>query len=158
MDIGAIALALLRHLALLTAWVLVVGGTAPRWPSARLAADRGPLRLTRFDTIPAYRRWRVAHWGARLPEAGHWFGGTSKRVIPDRTPAAITAHLVELRRAEWVHWLANLGLLPLLLLGWPWLWAAVTAVSLAVNLLFIAILRHNRLRLYSMLERSRRGA
>lgn len=130
-----------------------VGATAPRWPSAWLQADHGPLRLTRLDSVERYRRWGLHRLARRLPEAGRAFGGQSKRVVPDRSAGAISAHLVELRRGEWVHWLSNVSLLPVLTWSPFWLALAFTIVVLAVNFTFIGILRLNRLRYLALRER-----
>lgn len=134
-------------------WSVLVGATAPRWPDRWLARDRGPLHLNRHEDVRRYRRTRIPAFAERLPELGETFGGASKRTLPERTPESINAYLVEVRRAEWVHWLSCLGVLPLLAWNPWWLWLAFTLVVVTVNSVFIVILRHNRVRLNSLLRR-----
>ena len=141
------------NLATIALVTLAIGATAPRWPARWLRSDRGPLRLLGWESVELYRGWGFHRLARRLPEAGSAFGGASKRVVPDRSTAAISAHLVELRRGEWVHWLSNLSLLPLLAVDPWWLWSAFALMVVAVNLAFIGILRLNRLRYRSLSER-----
>lgn len=137
-------------------WTLAVGVSAPRWPTRWLDSDAGPLRLRAVDAPATYARLRVRRWGARLPEAGAAFGGRSKRALPGRNPSDLVGYLVEVRRAEWVHWLSMLCIVPVAVIGPWWLASAFTVVILLVNLTFIVILRHNRIRLLSLLRRSER--
>jgi len=142
----------LADLGIVAAWTLAVGASAPRWPAGWLARDRGPLRLTRLDAPGVHRRLGVDRWARRLPEWGGVFG-LSKARLPGRTPEHLAAYLVEVRRAEWVHWLSLASLVPVARLGPRWLTALFAAVACAVNAPFLAILRFNRVRLLRVLAR-----
>ncbi len=146
-----IALLVVVDLGVILVVTVAFGAWAPKWSRAWLGRDRGPLRLTPLDTLAAYRRLGVPGWGRRLPELGGLFG-TSKRRLPGRSPDALNAHLIELRRAEWVHWLSLLSLLPLIVFNPWWLWLAFAFVSCAVNAPFLAILRCNRVRLLALVR------
>lgn len=156
MDIPALLAAVGANLLSIALVSLAAGVTAPRWPRRWLERDRGPLRLTGFDDLHRFRRWGVHRWAVRLPEAGAAFGGANKRLHPRTTAAERLAYAVELRRAEWVHWLGLFAVVPVLARGPWWLGGAFALGVTAVNLAFIAILRNNRLRVYSLLERERR--
>ena len=153
MAVADLAWAVVLSIAIGLAVSVGIGATAPRWPSRWLRRDVGPLVLTRFDTPVVYRRLHAGAWSQRLPELGAAFGGRSKRALPGHAPTDLEAHLVEARRAEWVHWLSMLSLLPVALVGPWWLWLAFAAVVVAVNLVFILVIRFNRVRLTSILER-----
>lgn len=136
------------------AWTVAVGASAPRWPAAWLARDRGPLWLAPGESVGAYRRAGVHRWARRLPEWGGVFG-VSKRRLPGRTPELLGGYLVEVRRAEWVHWLSLLSLAPVARISPRWLAALFAGIAVAVNIPFLAILRFNRLRLLALLARGR---
>lgn len=138
---------------------VVVGGSAPRWPRNWLQTDPIPLALSRFDTRERYHRWRVSRLARQLPEGGGVFGGASKKHLPGTSQAALADYLIEVRRAEWVHWLSLLGLIPVGFWSPWWLWLVFAVIAVAVNAPFVAILRHNRLRLLSILRamEARRG-
>lgn len=133
---------------------VVIGASAPRWSTARLQRDTGPLRLVAAETAGHYRRIGVPRLARLLPEAGGAFGGESKRVLPGSSAMQLSDYLVEVRRAEWVHWLSMATVLPLLVFNPWWLWVFFAVVVVVVNGVFIAILRFNRLRLLAILERS----
>lgn len=134
---------------------VAIGATAPRWPSRWLQRDVGPLRLLPGDTVARYERLGARWWKRVLPEAGAMFGGQSKNKAPDYTdPASVRRYLVEVRRAEWVHWLSMLTWLPL---PWfqPWPLALFfLLVTAAGNMGAQIILRYNKVRLYGLLESS----
>ena len=94
-------------------------------------------------------------WLARhLPEAGDTFGGESKSQLPGNDPAALQRYLVEVRRGEWVHWLSMPTWIVLIFLPWnTWglivLWAFITV---GINLMFLSVLRYNRLRIERILQ------
>lgn len=136
---------------------VIVGATAPRWPVSWLRADVGPLALGPLDRRSVYRRLRVPALARRLPEAGGAFGGRSKRSLPGLSRGDLVGYLVEVRRAEWVHWLSMLSIVPIVFIGPWWLRLAFTLVVMAVNLVFIIVLRHNRVRLLSILDRDSRA-
>lgn len=158
MSVEEVARLIVLDVVVVVVWSVVVGATAPRWPTRWLQSDTGPLRLRSFDAPATYGRLRVRRWAARMPEAGAAFGGRSKRALPGRDPRDLAGYLIEVRRAEWVHWLSMLSIVPIALLSPWWLALAFGAVIVAVNLTFIVILRHNRIRLLALLRRSTRVA
>jgi glycosyl-4,4'-diaponeurosporenoate acyltransferase len=139
-------------LAVVLVVTLAVGATAPRWPGRWLSRDRGPLRLSRMDDERTYRRFGVHTWGRRLPEAGGVFG-SSKRHLSGGSREALAAYLVEVRRAEWVHWLSLVGLGPLAAFNPLWLWTVFAVIAIAVNAPFVVVLRRNRVRVLRLLAR-----
>ena len=60
-------------------------------------------------------------------------------------------YIVETRRAEWVHWLANLSVLPILLFAQWWIFLVFLIITIIVNAIPIMIVRYNRLRLLQYL-------
>lgn len=129
-----------------------IGLTAPHWPDRWLARDVGPLKLSRWDTRQRYERVGVLWWKRRFPEGGDWAGGESKNRLPDlQNKQAIEGYIVETRRAEWVHWLACLSWLPVMLFAEWWLVLVLAVLTLVVNSIAIMIVRYNRLRLYRVL-------
>lgn len=150
---GAWLTDVLLGLACVAVGSILVGAAAPRWQAARLRRDRGPLRLLPGEDPQWYRRLGV-HWlRRRFPELGAVFGGVSKNIPPDFTDAAsIHAYLVEVRRAEWVHWLSMLACLPLPLFQPWWLALGFLVISGLVNGAAQIILRYNKLRLYQLLD------
>ncbi len=133
-----------------------IGAISPRIPPAWLAADVGPLMLLPCESASAYRKRGVQTLIHRLPEWGEMFGGTSKATLPGTTPDDLVAYAIEVRRAEWVHWLSIVASLALFAFN-PW-WLATILVLLVTigNLPFILILRNNRLRIRDILERNGR--
>ena len=132
---------------------ILIGASAPRWPERWLQRDRGPLRLGPFDDVRVYRRWHVPSLARRLPEAGSAFGGDSKKSLPGVGGGDLVRYLTEVRRGEWVHWLSMLTVMPLALFNPAWLWLAFVCIVVAVNGVFIAVLRYNRVRLTAILLR-----
>ena len=132
---------------------VAIGAAAPRWPARWLDHDHGPLRLLPADSPARYERLG-ARWLKRFfPELGDVFGGVSKSIPPDLTdPVSIRAYLVEVRRAEWVHWLSMLTWLPLPLFQPLWLALAFLVPTAAVNSAAQIILRYNRIWLYLQLD------
>lgn len=129
-----------------------IGLTAPHWRASWLDRDRGPLHLTRFDTRTRYEGLGVLWLKRHFPDGGAWAGGESKSNLPALDdPAAVQRYIVETRRAEWVHWLANLSVVPILFFATWWIFLAFLAITLIVNGIAIMIVRYNRLRLYQHL-------
>lgn len=129
-----------------------IGLTAPRWPAAWLDRDRGPLHLTRFDTQKRYEQLGVTWWKRRFPDGGDWAGGESKSRLPRLDdPDQVQRYIVETRRAEWVHWLANLSVVPILFFAQWWIFLAFLIITIIVNAIPIMIVRYNRLRLLQYL-------
>lgn len=131
-----------------------VGAMAPRWPSRWLTRDRGPLRLRSFDTPRLYRRIRAQWLAAHMPELGAACGGTSKKQLPGVDAESLRVYLIEVRRAEWVHWLACTPVVVLYFFNPWWLALLWTVFVVGINGIFIVILRFNRIRLLRILERA----
>lgn len=151
MDVGVALIGV--DILVIVGLTLLIGASAPRWPARWLHVDRGPLRLRAIDDMRRYRRWHVPALARRLPEAGSTFGGESKKVLPGSGAEDLVRYLAEVRRAEWVHWLSMLTVLPLALINPLWLWVAFAVIVVAVNAVFIVVLRYNRIRLVSILQR-----
>lgn len=134
-------------------WSVLVGISAPRWPRRWLDADHGPLRLHPRESALGYRATGVPDWADRLPDAGTWFGGSSKRRLPSTTTDGLDDFLVETRRAEWVHWLSPVGLVPVAFVAPLWTVLVIGPFFVVGNGVFIVICRHNRLRLHHILDR-----
>ncbi|MCX6423348.1 MAG: hypothetical protein NTV96_01965 [Actinobacteria bacterium] len=134
---------------------ICIGASAPRWPNTWLQRDVGPLRFNRFETRTRYRRIGVTRLARTLPELGSVFGGQSKKALPGLTIEDLGAYLVEVRRAEWVHWLTMWVWLPLIFFNPWWLTLAFGSIVVAGNVIYIFILRFNRLRLTGILESRR---
>ena len=147
---------LLLHIAasvvVVIALAICIGASAPRWPKTWLQRDVGPLRFNRFDTRSRYRKIGISKLARRLPELGAVFGGQSKSALPGVTNADLVTYLIEVRRAEWVHWLTLLVWLPLIFFDPWWLTLLFAFIVITGNTIYIAILRHNRLRLTGILE------
>ncbi|MFA7323822.1 MAG: hypothetical protein WC005_05635 [Candidatus Nanopelagicales bacterium] len=126
---------------------VAVGAGAPRWPATWLSSDRFPLSVRPWERAHHYRRLRVITLAARLPELGHVFGGLTKSELPGTDVTSLDHYLVEVRRAEWVHLLSCLTVLPLFLFNPWWLASAFLLAVGSINGLFLIVLRHNRLRL-----------
>ncbi|MHB1165496.1 MAG: glycosyl-4,4'-diaponeurosporenoate acyltransferase CrtO family protein [Candidatus Nanopelagicales bacterium] len=132
---------------------VIIGASAPRWPERWLRSDVGPLRRLPGETARLYRRIGVSTLIRRLPEMGTLFGGESKSALPGMSVPDLRRYLREDRRAEWVHWGSIAATLVIFAFN-PWQLALVLWLLVAAgNLPFIAILRHNRLRILGILER-----
>jgi len=141
-------------LAVLAVVHALIGGPAPRWPDRWLTRDVGPLHFLPFETPAFYRRLHVPWLARHLPEAGDTFGGESKSQLPGNDTAALQRYLIEVRRGEWVHWLSMPTWIVLIFLPWnTWglivLWAIITV---GINLMFLSVLRFNRLRIERILQ------
>jgi hypothetical protein len=130
-----------------------VGATAPRWPARWLDVEAWHLPFLPWEDAVFYRGIGVTWLARRMPEAGAMFGGESKSSLPGTDTASLRAYYVEVSRAEWVHVASSLSPLVLLLFT-PWQVAlGWLAFTVAVNALFLAILRNNRIRILAILER-----
>lgn len=141
-DVGVIVVA-----------AVLIGASAPRWRGSWLARDIGPLRLASWESPALYRALGVSALARRLPELGTTFGGSTKSHVDDTSPAGLAAYAVEVRRAEWVHWLSCLSAVVLFAFNPWWLALALVVLTVAVNAPFIAVLRHNRLRIRRISQR-----
>lgn len=137
---------------------VAIGAWAPRWPATWLSGDPALLRRLPWETPAYFRRLRVSRWASRLPELGDIFGGQRKDALPGATPEALNAYLVEVRRAEWVHWGSILGSLVLFIFNPWWLAAAFVVVVTVGNAPFLLILRNNRFRIVRILDRESRSS
>lgn len=154
MTTGSLVRLVVIDLIVVAAGIIAIGASAPRWPVRWLERDHGVLRLQGFETPGFYRRLRVSWWRSALPELGAAFGGTSKKQLLGTDAGSLGAYLVEVRRAEWVHWLACAPVALLYFFNPLWLALAWTLAVLAVNGIFIGVLRNNRIRLLRILERA----
>jgi glycosyl-4,4'-diaponeurosporenoate acyltransferase len=130
----------------------VIGLIGARTPTSRLQRDNWltrPRRIERDGRM--YERLHIRWWKDRLPEAGTWFGGRSKRHLGGRL--ALARFAAETRRAELVHW-HLLFVTPLFAL-WnpPALFLAMLAYAVVANVPCVAIQRYNRARIERVLRR-----
>jgi glycosyl-4,4'-diaponeurosporenoate acyltransferase len=151
------AVALAIDVAFWIAWSLAVGFWAARRPVASLTGTGPFLRLRRFEAGGGWyeRRLHIKRWKDRLPEAGGFFGGHSKRALPPGPSRASQLELfrAETVRAETVHWLAPAPG-PLLVLWNPWwLFAAMVAFAVLANVPCLVVQRYNRARIAGVLGR-----
>lgn len=139
--------------ALFNAIVWLASGVGVGWWYARrdwrsLRSDGVLTRLRPWEDRRLYeRRLGVRHWKDRLPEAGTWFGGVSKRHLPSVQEGGRARFVAESLRAERVHF-ALLAVIPFTLAwsrGW---WVVINMVfGFAVNAPCITVARYNRIRL-----------
>lgn len=140
-------------LVLLNTAVWLICGVGVGWGYARrdwrsLRADGVLTRLRRWESRRFYERWcGVRRWKDRLPEAGTWFGGVSKRHLPSLHEGGRARFAAESLRAERVHFVL-LAVIPLTMTwsrGW---WVVINlAFGITVNLPCIIVARYNRIRL-----------
>ena len=101
-----------------------------------------------------YRKLTLVHrWKDLIPDAGTWFGGLSKRRLPQDADGGLTRFIAECQRAERTH-LGQLLALPLFALWNPWslfVWNIIFAV--VGNLPCWLIARFNRARICGILAR-----
>ena len=110
----------------------------------RMAPSDPPLRGGRgwYERVLHVRAWKD-----RLPEAGTWFGGLSKRHLPTAAEGGLGRYRAECVRAELTHVLA-LAIVPLFVLWTPWWLFVVLALGgLACNLPCVVAPRYNRARI-----------
>lgn len=155
-DVAGIGRLIIIDILAICVAAIVIGGSAPRWPARWLQRDRGPLRLTRWDTTGRYRAMGIGWWARVLPEGGSWMGGESKSALPGRDAASLRSYLVEVRRGEWVHFLMMFAWVPLLFFNPWWLTLLFAVVVVIINSLFLLVLRYNQLRLTALLARMTR--
>ena len=92
-----------------TAWIVVFVGTgsvAAHLSDQALARRRRLLRPRRFERDGRFyeQRLHVRRWKDRVPEAGTFSGGYSKRHLPPTAGRGIERFALETRRAELAHW------------------------------------------------------
>ena len=143
---------------------LVAGVVVGRFQARRsleALAKSGPFtRLTKWELAGSpFRRWaKVDRWKDRLPDAGTWFGGLSKKRLPLHGEGGWQRFSAESMRAERTHW-AMFAVLPLLVL-WnpPALFVANVVFAVVANVPCMIIARHNRARVVRLTQRTRRLA
>ncbi len=134
------------------AWVVAgtIVGTWRARQSLEGVARMGPCtRLRSFERNGELyvRVLRVRAWKRLVPEAGTWFGGMSKRRLPNVHEGGLQRLAVESLRAEKTH-LTMLAVTPVFVL-WndPVPFLANVCFSLVVNVPPIVVTRFNRHRL-----------
>ena len=139
---------------------VVVGRYQARKPIEALETP-GPLtRLTKWEMAGSpFRHWvRVEAWKDRLPDAGTWFGGLSKKRLPGSDVGGWRRFAAESLRAERTHW-AMFAVLPIFVLWNPaWLFVANVTFAVVANVPCMIIARHNRARVMRLTQRRRRLA
>jgi hypothetical protein len=146
MTMGAVVLRIVIDIFIVVALSVLVGAMAPRWSDTWLGRDRGPLRLTRFDTPRGFRRIGIHAIKDKLPELGSVFGGRSKGQLPGSEAEQLALYARELRRAEWVHWCSMFTWIPLAFFNPWWLTLPFAIVVIVGNATFVLIVRYNRMR------------
>jgi glycosyl-4,4'-diaponeurosporenoate acyltransferase len=130
-----------------------VGALAPRVSARYLGTEPFPLTFMPWERPAFFRALRVGQLARALPELGATFGGESKSQLPQRTAADMDRYLVELRRAEWVHWISIISWVPLAFFNPWWLTALFAVIVISGNTMFLLILRRNRQRLTALKRR-----
>lgn len=152
-SISQLILLIVINILIVVAISVLAGATAPRWPDTRLGHDTLLLHALPWETPRYFRALRVKWMADHLPELGSLFGGESKSSLGGTGSAAYAQYLMEVRRAEYVHWISVFSWIPLTLFN-PWWLVLIFAVLLAVgNSPFLLILRHNHARLKLIVER-----
>ena len=134
-----------------TTWI--ASGAIIGWAFARLDWQSMPppgffTRLRRWEQRRFYeRRLFVRRWKDRLPEAGTWFGGISKRSLPTTGEGRLQRFAAESLRAERVH--LTFSFVIAMTMSWNrgWWLVACLGVCAGANLPCIVVARYNRLRL-----------
>lgn len=130
-----------------------VGAWAPRWHGVWLTKDFGPLHFAPWESPKFFRALKTKKLAERLPELGSTFGGAAKNQLPGRDAAEIDVYLIELRRAEWVHWISLFSWIPIAFFN-PWyLTLLFILILISGNTSFLLILRNNRQRLTALKRR-----
>jgi glycosyl-4,4'-diaponeurosporenoate acyltransferase len=139
-------------------WVVVFvvsGSLAAHLSDRALAADRWLLRSRRFERGGRVyeRHLHIAAWKDRVPDAGTFSGGSSKRHLPATEGRGVERFALETRRAELAHWYPLAALPIFAVWNVPVGMVINVAFALAFNAPFIAIQRYNRLRAERILAR-----
>ncbi len=152
----AMALLIVVDIVVVVVLSVLIGAIAPRIPNRWLVADVGPLRLAPIESAQRYRTLGVPSLARRLPELGGLFGGESKASLTGYSADGLVAYAIEVRRAEWVHWMSIAAAFVLFAFN-PWWLAALFVILVAIgNAPFILVLRNNRVRIRGILERDGR--
>jgi glycosyl-4,4'-diaponeurosporenoate acyltransferase len=138
-----------------TVWALLAGWWHRRTPHQALHGDGAVLRLRRFEMAGSWyeQRLRIKRWKDRLPETGGRFGGMSKRRLPGPGIDDLERFRAECCRGERTHW-TIVAATPAFALWTPRdLFLAIAGCGVAGNAPFMAVLRYNRARITSILQR-----
>ena len=155
-TVVTMALLIVIDIVVVVALSVLVGAVAPRVPARWLSSDAGPLLLLPAESASGYRKLGVPALARRLPELGGLFGGASKASLPGYSAGGLVAYAIEVRRAEWVHWVSIAAAFVLFAFN-PWWLAGLFVILVAIgNAPFILVLRNNRLRIRGILERDGR--
>lgn len=140
--------------------VWVLGGVAIGWyhaalPVERLVPHRSFMRIGAAELGgELHRRWFGVHrWKDRVPEAGTWFGGLSKKRLPPADRGGWRRFSAECLRGERVHLSMIVLMVPLAAWNPPRWWAVNVALSVVANVPCIVILRYNRSRVEALTAR-----
>ena len=135
-------------------WSLLVGRTQARrsW-GALQPGFAGRIRSWERDGAWYVEHLALRRWKHRLPEAGSWFGGLSKRRLPSPGQGGLARFEAECLRAERTHgWI--LAITPVFILWNPWgLFVANLGFAVVANVPCWVVARSNRARLEAVARR-----
>ena len=133
------------------AWVLsgiVIGWSFARRDWRSMSPPGFFTRLRTWDRRGLYERLLLVRtWKDRLPEAGTWFGGLSKRRLPAFREGGRARFAAESLRAERVHLTYLLVIPTTVIWSRDWMILGNVAFGLVVNVPCIVVARYNRVRL-----------
>jgi len=153
MTMGELIWLVVIDIAVVAGISILFGLYAPRIADHRLQHDHLLLHTWSWETPARYRAWRAPWLAAHLPELGSLFGGESKSTIPGTKQDALQGYLREVRRAEIVHWVSFFSWLPLIIFNPWWLTLVFALIVMTGNVLFLVILRYNKVRLLKLLAK-----
>ena len=147
-------LAIVLDITVWTLWALLAGWWHRRTPLEALSSSGRGRQLRSFEVAGDWyeQRLRIKAWKDHLPDTGSRFG-SSKRRLPGRTTTELEWFAAECRRGERTHWTVMAGTTPLAV--WTEFHAlfVMSAAGAVGNLPFIAVLRYNRARIQSIIQR-----
>ena len=142
----------LQQLAInLVVWALsgaLIGWRFAKRPWQEMRSPGAFTRLRKWERRALYETvLRVRTWKDMLPEAGTWFGGISKRRLPEAKDGGLARFSAESLRAERVHFVYLVAVL--VTLAWTRGWPALVTLGFAfvINLPCIVVARYNRIRI-----------
>jgi glycosyl-4,4'-diaponeurosporenoate acyltransferase len=138
-----------------TMWSFTCGWWHRRTPVARLSGGGPVLRLRPFEARGDWyeHRLHIKRWKDRLPETGARAGGLSKRHLPGRSERDLQRFAAECSRGERTHWSIMAGAPAFGLWNPHDIFLVAAGCGIVGNAPFIAILRYNRARVFSVLQR-----
>ena len=126
----------------------LIGWKFAKRPWQELKGAGAVTRLREWELRERYETvLRIRAWKDRLPEAGTWFGGISKRRLPEAKEGGLVRFSAESLRAERVHLSYLLAVLATLAWTRGWLVLVTLSYAFAVNLPCIVVARYNRIRI-----------